>query len=65
MLGHGVVLVPGLLILDVGLSGIEGGNVLDGWWVELDDVDVILIHSERRSRGANCDLRNGRTGRID
>ena len=61
MLGHGVVLVPGLLILDVGPSGIEGGNVL----VELDDVDVILIHSDRQARGANCDLRNGRTGRID
>ena len=65
MLGHGVVLVPGLLILDVGPSGIESGNVLDGWWVELDDVDVILIHPERRARGTNCDLRNGRTGRID
>ena len=65
MFGHGVVLVPWLLILDVGLGLLEGGNVLVGRWVELDDGDVVLIHSERRARGADCDLRNGRARRID
>ena len=65
VLGHGVILVPWLLNLDVGLGLLDGGNVLVGRWVEIDDGDVILIHHLRRARGADCDLRHGRAGRID
>ena len=60
-----LVLVPGLLILDVGSSGIVGGNVLDSRRVQLDDGDVILLHSERRARWADSDLWHGGGRSVD
>ena len=65
MFSHGVILVSWLLILDVSLGLLEGGSVLVGRWVELDDGDVILIHYLRRARDADSDLRHGWAGRID
>ena len=57
MFSHGVILV--------GLGLLEGGSVLVGGWVELDDGDVILIHYLRRARDTDSDLRHGWAGRID
>ena len=60
-----VILVSGLLILDAGSVEIVGGNVLDNRRVQLDDGDVILLHSERRARWADCDLWHGGGRRVD
>ena len=54
---HGVILVS--------LGLLEGGSVLVGRRVELDDGDVILIHYLRRARDADSNLRHGWAGRID
>ena len=51
-----LVLVPGLLILDVGSCGFVDGIVLDGLRVQLDDGDVVLLHSDGGARWADCDL---------
>jgi len=58
-----LVLIPGLLILDVGSSGFVDGIVLDSLRVQLDDGDVVLLHSDGRAGWADCDLRRS-GGRI-
>ena len=65
MPSQSVVLVLWLLILDDGLDLFDGGSVLVGRRVQLDDSDIVLLDELGRAGSAGIDLWYGWAGRID
>ena len=65
MPSQSVVLVLWLLILDDGLDLFDGGSVLVGRRVQLDDSDIVLLDELGRAGSADIDLWHGWAGRID